>query len=394
MSESGRLGERGLVRDHATLSLYSTFLTWGWFVYGFTPAVPLIADEQHISRGVAGLHGTALAAGTVLAGLGSERIARRLGRRRMILLGMAIVSVGVTAVVTGPGLVSTLAGCALAAVGGNLMLAGSQTTLLELHGPAGPAAVTEGNAFAPAFGLLAPVALGASVGAGWGWRPAVALTVVAAATAALLVARIPHTAALDTVRQLGTSARAGRLGLTYGLLLVATVSGVAIELSTTMWASDLVVEGTGAPASLATGAVAGLLVGMSVARFAVPHLARRWTAEHLLLAGYAIAAAGWLVLWTATAPWVAVLGLVVAGLGYGTHYPLGVSLLIGAAGARPDLGQARALLGIGVAIGLGPFALGTAAEAFGAHTAFVLVPLLLVVASGALLRATHPQVRA
>ncbi|MCV2395093.1 MFS transporter [Actinotalea sp. M2MS4P-6] len=379
---------RRLVRDRTTVALDATFLIWGWFLYCFSPTVPLLATEQGVSLGTAGLHGTALAVGTVIAGLLSERVARTLGRRRQIVLGAATTSVGVVALLIGPGLAWTLSACVIAAVGGNLTLAGSQPALLDHHGPAGPAAVTEANAYATAVGLLAPLALGLTVGAGLGWRPAVAITLVATLGSSLLVLREPGTGALGVPAAPQTTTHHERSGLgpTYWWLWVATVSGVAIELSTTFWASELVRERAGATEAVAASVVASLLAGMTVVRLAVPRLTRRTPAAMLLLAGYAVAAAGWLVFWLATTPWLAVVGLFVAGLGYGTHYPLAVSLLIRAAGDRPDLGQARALLGVGAAVGVAPFLLGAAADVVGAHTAFLLVPLLLVVATAALTR--------
>jgi fucose permease len=373
---------RRLVRDRLTGALDTAFVTWGWFIYSFSPTVPLLATELGVSRAVAGLHGTAMAVGTVATGLVSERVAHTLGRKRQLLVGLTLVSVGVVLLIAGPGLVATLSACVVAAIGGNLAVAATQTTLLGHHGLAGPAAVTEGNAYATAVGLLAPLVLGASVGAGLGWRPALALTIVAATTATLLIAREPATGSLGRPPVVDHASRRAPLGRAFRLLWVATVAGIAIEFATTTWASDVVRDGTGASEAVATGAVAALLAGMTATRFATGVLARRFSAEVLLLAGYAVALAGWLVVWLATAPWVAVLGLLLAGLGYGVHYPLAVSLLLQAAGDRPDLGQARALLGAGTAIGLSPFVLGAAADAFGPHRAFVLIPALAVVATG------------
>ena len=85
------------------------------------------------------------------------------------------------------------------------------------------------------------------------------------------------------------------------------------------------------------------------------------------------------MLWTTTNPVVAIAGLVIAGLGYGTHYPLAVSLVLRSSDGRPDQAQARSSLGVGAAVGLAPFALGALADGFGAHTAFLLVPALIVV---------------
>ncbi|NTW40610.1 MAG: MFS transporter, partial [Cellulomonadaceae bacterium] len=88
-------------------------------------------------------------------------------------------------------------------------------------------------------------------------------------------------------------------------------------------------------------------------------------------------------LWTATSPVVAVAGLVVAGLGYGTHYPLSIALALRWSTGGPDPAQARATLGTGAAVGLAPFLLGSAADVVGPHTAFLLVPILIAVGGGA-----------
>ncbi|EYR62635.1 MFS transporter, partial [Actinotalea ferrariae CF5-4] len=157
----------------------------------------------------------------------------------------------------------------------------------------------------------------------------------------------------------------------------AMLAGVAIEFSTTFWAAELVVSRTGAGPSVATATVSALVAGMTAARLVVGPLALRKSPEKLLLVAYAVAAVGFVVLWTATTPAVAVLGLVVAGLGYGAHYPLAVALVLRHAADRPDQAQATSTIGTGLAVALAPFLLGALADAFGSHTAFLLVPLLI-----------------
>ena len=391
-------GAPRLVRDRLTGALDTAFVTWGWFLYAFSPTVPLLAVEQGVSRGVAGLHGTAIAVGTVATGLVSERVTRMIGRRRQVLLGISIASLGVVILLIGPSLAATLTACVVAAIGGNLTLAAAQTALLAHHGPTGPAAITEGHAYATAVGLLAPLALGATVAAGYGWRPAVAATLLPATLGIALVALLRGDGALGRPvveqRPTGPDVTAhGRLGRTFQALLWAMVAAVAIEFATTFWASELIRERAQAPDGVATAAVAALLTGMTVSRFATPSLTRRFAPEQLLLASYAIAGCGWLVLWLATTPPVAIAGLLLAGVGYGTQYPLAIALVVRAAGARPDLGQARALLATGAAAGLSPFLLGAAADLVGTHLAFLFVPVMLVVATVAVLTARSSRLR-
>lgn len=378
-----------LVRDRLTLTLDGAFVMWGWFLYGFGPAVPLIADEQGISRGQAGLHGTAMAIGAVLAGSVGPTLAVRLGRRLVIALGSLLVAVGIAALMVGGTLAVTLTAVAVIGIGGNAVLSAIQPALVVHHGPAAAAAVTEGNAAGSTVGVLAPLAVGATVAAGWGWRPAVAVTAVLAVVVGALVMRLPATEALGRgtpgrraapapVTDGTTTARAGGFSRTFWLFWAALLCGVAIEFSTTFWAADVVVARTGAGAGVATAAVSALVVGMSLARFVGGPMAVRRPPAAILLVSYGIAVVGFGVLWTATTPAGAVVGLVVTGLGYGAHYPMTVSLVLAAARGRTDQAQALATVGTGVAIAAAPFALGSLADAFGAHRAFLLVLGLLV----------------
>jgi len=387
-----------LRRDPLTVRLYAVFVVWGWFLYGFAPAIPLIATEQGITRAQAGLHGTAMAVGAVLAGTVSAGLARRLGRRAVAVGGLAVVCAGIGALVLGTTLAATLTACLVTAVGGNLVLAAAQPALLQHHGSAGPAAVTEANGIGAAVGLLAPLAVGATVAAGWGWRPAVGLVVLLGSVTALLLARVGPEPAIDRVpapvgppvAPLGRAARiadaTGGFGRTFWLFWSAMICGVAVEFATTFWAADLVATRTGAPAAVSTAAVSALVLGMAASRFILGPLALRHAPESLLLASYGLAAVGFALLWLTTTPAIAVAGLVVAGLGYGAHYPMSVALALRAAGERADQAQAIALVGAGAAIGAAPLLLGALSDAFGPHLGFLLVPALM--AAGATAVAT------
>lgn len=402
-----------LVRDRLTVGLYAPFTVWGWLLYSFNPSVPLLADELDITAAQAGLHGTAMAVGGLLAAPLTPRAVRGLGRRGTIVVATLLVTVGVTGLLLGPALPWTLSAMVLAAVGGNVMIAATQVGLAEHTGPAASAAITEANGVGSSVGLIGPLAVGAAVTAGWGWRPGVAVTILLALAAATLVARLPVSGSLPGLRRRGRAADAGgpdgpttaavpdvvpegtapgdgatlpvvvppprrRPGGAATLFLVAVVAAIALENATTYWATDLVLTQTGAGAGIATATTAGLVAGMSAMRFVVGPLSLRIHPAHLLAASFGIAIAGWAVLWTATDPVVALVGLVVAGFGYGAHYPLSISLLLAASPGRGDRAQSHATLAGAVAIGIAPFLLGALADAFGTHAAFLLVPVVAV----------------
>ncbi|QTE31597.1 MFS transporter [Pengzhenrongella sicca] len=399
-------------RDRLTIALYSNFVMWGWFLYSFTPSVPLITAEQGITKAQAGLHGTAMAIGTVLSALVSARLVDRLGRRGVLLAASGVLAAGVVMLVSGGTLAWSLPGALVTAIGGTLVLSAAQPALAVHHGEASAAAMTEANGVGSAFGLLAPLAVGASVAVGWGWRPAVAVTIALSALAAWLVGSLPARGALGTSRAPDeaaaevdaseavagpTAAAAGTrtapgFSPAFRYFWWALIAAVAVENATTFWAADLLVTRTGAGPGIATGALAGLIAGMSAARFIVGPLSLRKAPEKLLLVAFAVAAAGWWILWAATTPTLALAGLVIAGFGYGAQYPLSIALVLRASRGRPDRAQARATLGSGIAIGIAPFLLGALADQFGTHDAFVLVPVLLAVGAGAValgLRSVH-----
>ena len=88
--------------------------------------------------------------------------------------------------------------------------------------------------------------------------------------------------------------------------------------------------------------------------------------------------------WLASTPWLAIAGLVVAGLGLGVQYPLSVARAIAIAPGRTDLAATRVSLAAGIASGCAPFLLGFAADRVGTHTACLIVPALIVAAMGLL----------
>lgn len=378
-----------LHRDRFTVSMYGVFVTWGWLLYSFNPSVPLLARELGVSNAAAGLHGTAMAVGALGAAALTPRAVRRFGRRGTLVASGVVIAAGVALLTTGWVLALTLAGMAVVAVGGNMAVSAAQAGLAGHHGRSASAAVTEANGVGSGVGLVGPLAVGACVAAGWGWRPAVAVTALLALGMAVLVRRLPLTGELATAGPAGGHAvRDGAAGTAQAVrasrwFLVTVVAALALENATTYWATDLVRERTGAGAGIATATTAGLVAGMTVIRFVVGPLSLRVPPARLLAGAFGVAIAGWAVLWTATTAPVALAGLVLAGLGYGAQYPLGVALLLGASGGATDAAQARATVGGGLAIGVAPFLLGALADAVGAHAAFLVVPVLAVVGGAA-----------
>ena len=384
------MGTTHVVRDRLTFTLFAPFAVWGWFLYSFNPSVPLLADDLHLSSTLAGLHGTAMAVGGFVAAFVAPQAVLRWGRRGAILAACGAVAVGTAGLVTGPALGWTLASVLVLALGGNVLIAATQVGLALHHGAKASAVVTEGNGFGSGVGLLGPLAVGAAVSAGWGWRAGVVVTAVFAVVAALLVWRLPDS---DSLPRLGVRERppahdedtaAGpaappRVRWHPTLAAVMFIGGVvattAVENATDYWSTALLIDRTGAGAGIAAAATAGMVAGMTLIRFVVSPLSLRIEPARLLVAGFLLNVVGWAVVWTTTSTGVALAGLVVAGLGIGVQYPLSIALLLAASPGHSDRAQGGATLFGALAIGVAPFLLGVLADHVGMHTAFVVVPV-------------------
>ncbi|MBA3743400.1 sugar MFS transporter [Sporichthya sp.] len=361
-------------RDRLTLLVYCQLGLWGYFLFGFGPVVPILRDELDISNTVAGLHATMISAGSITASSLYPRLARGLGRGLTARVGMAGLAAGVAILCSWDLLAVTLTGTFIAGGFGSLLVTGSAVILRERHEDKAPAAITEANAVAAAFGLIAPALIGIAAALQFGWRPVLLGVVVLAVALAFTLGRepVPDGVAPDRGTQ-------GKLPRKYwgAWLVVAMVIGV--EAAMTVWSSDLLRDSAGMGNGGAAAGVSVLLAGMLTGRLLGPRFASRRPAG-VLLAALFLAGGGFIVFWTAGTPVQGLTGLALMGLGMSLHYPLAVTAAIEAGDGHPDLAAGRAALGVGVAAATVPLLMGAMSDAAGIQAAFTLVPILLAVA--------------
>ena len=369
-----------LTRAPATWLIYALLGLWGYFLYGFGPVVPLLRDEQGVNLRVASLHGTAIAVGALAGGALFPVLTRWWGRETTLWLGITGVAGGVAALTLCRPIALTLATTIVIAVFGTLLLSGVVSGLSALHGAASPAAISEANAICAGMGVIAPLVIGASVTAGHGWRPAMAVLVgligLVALVAFLLRVRLPHGNAQPT----GTVPAArlpGRYWLAWTLICVTG----SIEVSLSLWAAEVLRAHAAMAPGAAAAAVSGIVAGMCLGRIVGSRVALRTAPVPLFLAAVAVSTLGFAVFWLATAPWLASAGLFVVGLGNAMQYPLGISLALRTAPGQEDQAAARGSYAFAVCFGIAPLLLGAVADGVGAHLAFLLVPAMLALAA-------------
>ena len=216
-----------LRRDRLTWLVYLQLGVYGYFLYGFGPTVPLLREEQDISRTLSGLHGTALAVGALVAGTTTAAIVRRWGRATALWGGLALVCLGAVAYVSTTALVLTLTGAFLSSLGGSFTVTAVAPTLMDHHGPGGPAAISEANATAAAAGIVAPLLVGLAVLTGLGWRAGLlfVLVLVAALVLALGRTRIPAPREVPQHHD-GSTRLPSRYWIGWGVLAACIACGV------------------------------------------------------------------------------------------------------------------------------------------------------------------------
>ncbi|MGS2614238.1 MFS transporter [Micromonospora sp. LZ34] len=389
-----------LTRDRLTWLTYAQLGLWGFFLYGFGPVVPLLRDEQGTSAAVAGLHSTGIAIGALTGGALFAPIARRFGRGAAIWLGLAGVAVGVAALGTLRALPATLTAVAVIATFGMMVISGVNVVLTARHGPAAPAALTEANAACAGMGILAPLVIGTSVDAGWGWRPVMAVEVGLIALVALAAltfrVRLPEAAPAPAARPTAAAGPDRRLPRAYWIAWVLMAVTGSIEVCLSLWTADVLRSHAGMTAGAASAAVAAIVCGMFLGRLLGGRIALRYRPVPLLLAALGVSLAGFTVFWAAPIGWLAVTGLVVLGLGNALHYPLAISIALAVAGPAADRAAGWASYSMGIGFGIAPVALGRVADGVGPHLAFLLLPgfiaaaALLAVRLGRALRTPRP----
>jgi MFS family permease len=380
-----------LHRDRLTWLTYLQVGSFGYFLYGFGPTVSLLRDEQGISRTLSGLHGTALALGSLLSALLVAPVVRRRGRGPVMWAGLAIMCVGIVLYVATDALPLTLTGAMLGAFGGSFVIVPVAAVLTDQHGKAGASALTEANALASAIGTVAPLIVGLAVATGLGWRAAMLLLLPLVALLGVFGRGVDYpTPNLEPSHQ----AASRRLPAVYWLGWGVVTAGIAVEFCMTLWAADILRARFDLSPALASAGVTAVIAGMCVGRVVGGRLALRFAVDALLYSALAVSAIGFAAFWLTTWALLAAAGLFVSGLGIALLYPLGLSRAIDLSEGQPDLAAARVGLGAALASGGGPFVLGALADQIGIHGAFLVVPVLLVVAAvGIRLGAPRPSLR-
>ena len=377
---SGRAGASPeFRRDRLT---WVAYVVVAWFAYlQAAPGLVIghLRDELAISYAVGGLHVAAFAAGSTLAGVVSAWVERALGRRTLFWSSAALMGAGAIGLTLGRVAEATVGSVLIMGFGGGLVLVTVQAALADQHGERRAVALAEANVAAGIayVALIGALSLTAALHAGW------RVALLASLAVPLLAWARNRRLAIDAPPP--SPEAQGHLPGVFWIAAAMLVFTTAAEWCITAWGATFVAAAAGVSTDTAVALMAGYFGGVLAGRVLGSRLARRHDPARLLVLALALAAAGFAVLWPATAPAQALAGLVLLGIGLGNLFPMGVSITVALAPGRSALASARAVMMSAFAVVLAPVTVGTLADATSLKAALGVVPVALALAAVALL---------
>lgn len=374
------------IRNRITWLAYLMLAFYAYFLNIFGPITPFLKNELRLSYTLSSLHFSAFALGIIGAGLAGHRVIRKTGRRNALWLGAFGMSAGAVLLITGRHPILTIGASFVMGLVGSLILTIVPSVLADRHGELRAMAFFEANVISSVLSAIAPLLVGWFAPTVLGWRAALAIAALSALVMRFAFGRadLPAT---HTAADMGQTRR--RLPVVFWLYWAALVLAVSVEFCMVFWSADYLETGLEMPKASAAQAVSLFLAGMILGRLAGSRIERYFGAYRVVTGSLLIAAAGFLIYWTASTPLAGMGGLFITGLGVASLYPLVLSLAIGSAGDDTVQASASSSLASGLAIFSLPLLLGRLADAVGIRQAYVIIILLLAIAFLIIQAAAH-----
>lgn len=357
-----------------TIALQVTILNF--YLGGFGPAQPLLRADQGTSLTVAGLHGTAMGIAAICAGLSNSRLVHYFGREKTSWIGMWLFCIGVLIFVSFKSVAFTLSATFIGGVGTSIVINNMVTRLSHHFKQATPLALPQSSGINSIGFVLGTIAVGTLAGTAISWRFGLLLTIPATIILYFFSRdknRDPHDRDIS-VRQ------RGKLSRTYWIACFGFFICICTEFATSFWAAALLRDRVGGTASAATLAIVALGSGMAVGRWYGAIVLKKLKLDQQLITIIVLQFIGFGIFWFSHSLIVSLVTLFVTGLGISMQFALSSLRLIGFSDKRPDLAIGISSLAAGSGIALAPFMLGVLGDSFGISRAYLMVPVLILIA--------------
>lgn len=364
-----------LRRGAETWVVYSLILLLAVIQAGVGGLLPYLQAEFGLTHTQLSLHVTAVASGALVAGLLGDRLRRRLGRPRALMVTVMVGAASGILLGTGPSEVWTIAGACLSGVSvGFTMIVGQGLLVAKFR--ADPTRVIGEYNLAFALGaVLAMFGLPMLAEGLLGWR-ALPLAPAVVMLALLLpwVWRTGRTMTEVDATSAGTPVGAWTLRRPWVSFVVLALC-TSVEWAFLFWTATYLVDAAGLTAETGAQATAVLWAVVLLARAAGTRVLPRLGPARMLILSLLLTAVAAVALWFADSAPLGFLAAGLAGLAVANLFPSATALVVSGAGPQADSAVARATVWSSVAIISFPLLLGSLADSLGLRTAFWAVPL-------------------
>ncbi len=362
-------------RDRLTWLMYIMLAAVAYQQGILGPLMPFLRKSLNMSYTTGGTLVTAIAIGMIVTGLISDRIARRIGRRRLFWLGAAGYVIGAWGLALSTSFEFAFGAVLFSSAASAFMIAIINAALSDRHRENRARALGEANVAAAFSAAVSPLLIGLfqTVGLGWQWALFLSFGIMG------LIAIVFFAVPIPDVQPGSESASAGgssALPVAFWVYWLVVISVVAFEWCFVIWGADYLVATLGFEPSLASSAMGIYLGAVVLGRAIGSVLTRRWAATTMLPAAIVLALIGFPLFWLTSSPVTVLLGLGIAGLGVANHFPLTLSIAVGQARGQTTAASARVSMGVGVAIFAAPLLLGRLADQFSIQAAYSIVPII------------------
>ena len=314
---------------------------------------------------------------SILAGYANPHLAHRFGRERLSWIGLLIFITGLTMFVISPPVILTLPATLITGFGTSIIINTMLTSMSHHYGKAAEIAIPQANGIA-SVGFVSGTALIGTIAIVYPdfWRLGLLLA-LPAAIALFLVAR--NREAIEHVPD-EAGPQSGKLSRTFWISWFGFIACISSEFATSFWAAALLKDRVGTTAAISTVAIVSFGIGMGIGRWYGGLLLRRFKLDTQLLIGIGVQFLGFISFWLSHNIFLSLASLLIIGLGISMQFALASIRLISFSDGRPDLAIGRTSLAAGIAIAVAPFLLGFLGDNFGISRAYIMVPVLIVIA--------------
>jgi predicted MFS family arabinose efflux permease len=356
------------------IALQVTILNF--YLGGFGPAQPLLRADQGTSLTIAGLHGTAMGIASICAGLSNSRLVHFFGREKTSWIGMWLFCIGVIIFVSFKSVAFTLTATFLGGMGTSMVINNMVTRLSHHFKQATPRALPQSTGINSVGYVFGTLIIGTLAGTAISWRFGLLLTV----PATIILYFFSRDKNRDVHDREISVRQSGKLSRTYWLACFGFFICICTEFATAFWAAALLQNRVGGTASAATLGIVALGIGMAVGRWYGAIVLKKLQIDHQLISIIILQLIGFIIFWFSHNIIVSLISLFINGLGISMQFALSSLRLIGFSDKRPDLAIGISSLAAGSGIALAPFILGVLGDQVGISRAYLMVPVLIIIA--------------